>query len=197
MTDEGNRYSEELIMKLLSEQRHDWLNHLQVIISYLKMGREEQAVTYIQELTRELSTESRVAHLGYPPLVIYILLFNTLHPQLKMEVEIPGPFRLEQLPVAGKEIYGWIRGICEVYHDYSSAETEPDSLYLTICKRDQDVLFSVDYEGNLKDEQASEQLLKKWIERINLGGGQVVTFIHNGQESVIEWKVKLSQEVHA
>ncbi|MDF2636453.1 MAG: signal transduction histidine kinase regulating citrate/malate metabolism, partial [Pelosinus sp.] len=40
----------EEIVTLLRKQRHDFVNHLQVIHAMLQMGRREKALLYIEEL---------------------------------------------------------------------------------------------------------------------------------------------------
>ena len=40
-------------VNLLKIQRHDFVNHLQVIHALLQLGRTEKALTYIEELTKD------------------------------------------------------------------------------------------------------------------------------------------------
>ena len=39
--------------ELLRIQRHDFINHLQVIHALLQLGRTEKALTYIEELAKD------------------------------------------------------------------------------------------------------------------------------------------------
>lgn len=41
------------IINLLKIQRHDFVNHLQVIHALLQLGRTEKALTYIEELAKD------------------------------------------------------------------------------------------------------------------------------------------------
>ncbi|MBP2625986.1 MAG: hypothetical protein H6Q68_697 [Firmicutes bacterium] len=41
------------IVKLLKIQRHDFVNHLQVIHALLQLGRTEKALIYIEELAKD------------------------------------------------------------------------------------------------------------------------------------------------
>lgn len=43
----------EEIVTLLKKQRHDFVNHLQVIHAMLQMGRGEKALLYIEELAKD------------------------------------------------------------------------------------------------------------------------------------------------
>ena len=44
---------DEEIVNLLKIQRHDFVNHLQVIHALLQLGRTEKALTYIEELAKD------------------------------------------------------------------------------------------------------------------------------------------------
>jgi sensor histidine kinase regulating citrate/malate metabolism len=48
----------EEIVTLLRKQRHDFVNHLQVIHAMLQMGRREKALLYIEELAKDPSLVS-------------------------------------------------------------------------------------------------------------------------------------------
>ena len=49
---ENHEMSAESIA-LLKIQRHDFVNHLQVIHALLQLGRTEKALTYIEELAKD------------------------------------------------------------------------------------------------------------------------------------------------
>jgi len=47
-------------VNLLKIQRHDFINHLQVIHTLLQLGRTQKAITYIEELSKNPSLVSAV-----------------------------------------------------------------------------------------------------------------------------------------
>lgn len=49
---ENNEVGAESV-NLLKIQRHDFVNHLQVIHALLQLGRTEKALTYIEELAKD------------------------------------------------------------------------------------------------------------------------------------------------
>lgn len=51
---ENHEVSKESI-ELLRIQRHDFINHLQVIHALLQLGRSEKALKYIEELAKDSS----------------------------------------------------------------------------------------------------------------------------------------------
>lgn len=62
------------MMELISIQRHDFLNHFQVISGLLQMNREEQAREYINNAARDITRLSRVVHLKVPEAAAVVLL---------------------------------------------------------------------------------------------------------------------------
>ena len=53
------------IIKLLRIQRHDFLNHLQVIRAMIQLGRNERALKYIEKLAHDPEMISNVLK-AYP-----------------------------------------------------------------------------------------------------------------------------------
>ena len=53
---------------LLSRQRHDYANHLQVIKGYLELGMPERALEYVDSVAGELARESHLFN-SAPPVV--------------------------------------------------------------------------------------------------------------------------------
>lgn len=49
---DNHEVSEESV-NLLRIQRHDFVNHLQVIHALLQLGRTQKALTYIEELAKD------------------------------------------------------------------------------------------------------------------------------------------------
>jgi len=59
---ENNQVCEEL-ERLLRVQRHDFINHLQVIHAMLQLGRAEKALMYIDDLAKDSSLVSDQLHM--------------------------------------------------------------------------------------------------------------------------------------
>lgn len=59
----NNEVCPELV-RLLKVQRHDFINHLQVIHAMLQLGRAEKALKYIEDLAKDqtLITDQMALH---------------------------------------------------------------------------------------------------------------------------------------
>lgn len=196
--DERNQFQwEEKLIEVLADRRHTWLNHLQVMLSFLKLGREKDAEQYIHDLTQELIQESHLSQLGHAMWAEYLLTFNTFHPDLKLEVEIPAPFRLYTLNVDAERLVECMRGILETYSQHVCKGAVPAHIYLTLVKREEELVCSFDFNG-CYDYQSCDSHLKKWLKIIESRGGTVESYIHRPDESYLEFKLSFqSNEVHA
>ncbi len=58
---------------ILREQRHDILNHFQVVLGYLQMNNHERAVSYMRHVTSEMGISSNIIGLENYPLSILLL----------------------------------------------------------------------------------------------------------------------------
>lgn len=64
------------VVRLLSHQRHDFLNHLQVVSGFLDLGQPQKASVYLQEVLKEIDAEREIFK-AYEPevaLLLYVLL---------------------------------------------------------------------------------------------------------------------------
>lgn len=62
------------IIHLLKTQRHDFINHLQVLQGYLQLGKTEMAARYLQDVSREMVESGWVFQLPWPELAAVLLL---------------------------------------------------------------------------------------------------------------------------
>lgn len=185
---------EQIVTEILSHQRHDWLNHLQILSSYLKLGRYEALDHYIENLSHDMVRESHVAQLGYPPLVVYLLSYNALHPELKLEVELPVPMKLVSSSLAEKT-HKWIEEIMEGYRSHAGTEGEANHLLLSIEKREQHLFFSFQFTGSLKEGWQSS--LEALIREVKQQGGHVCRNWQGSQEYIFEFETAIeANEVH-
>jgi len=62
------------LLSAIRAQRHEFLNHLQVIMGLVQLGKKEEAVAYIKEISAALMESGRAAHLPWPELAAAMVL---------------------------------------------------------------------------------------------------------------------------
>ena len=93
----------EIEQRLLSEmlqwyrlQRHDYLNHWQVIMGYLQIGRPEQALKYMRDTVAGSQEEQKIGHLAEPSLAAILLGLQIRLSQSGITVTIDFPEEMKQ-----------------------------------------------------------------------------------------------------
>jgi len=61
------------IMFLLRRQRHDFINHIQVISGYIQLKKSEQALAYLKQVQVQMDKTGRLMHLAHPDLALISL----------------------------------------------------------------------------------------------------------------------------
>jgi len=61
------------LITFIREQRHEFLNFLQVVLGYCQLGKYERVENYIKELQNELSMDSALFRLDFDELILLLL----------------------------------------------------------------------------------------------------------------------------
>jgi len=65
--------TQQFFLNVLSHQRHDWMNDLQLIFGYAKMGKLERVEEIVVRVSSDMHKESRIAKIGLSELVFYLM----------------------------------------------------------------------------------------------------------------------------
>jgi len=64
------------LIYLIRTQRHDFINHLQVIMGYLQLNKVDTAIKYIKNTSAELQEVGRLMQTAWPELPVILMLKN-------------------------------------------------------------------------------------------------------------------------
>lgn len=176
------------LLEVLSYQRHDILNHMQVLLGYLKLGRYEQCEEYINRFIQSAHRDSLVSALGHDELAAFLLTFNAFHKNITLEVEIPVPFSFSEMQNGGENVCQWILSLVKAIGNHNDNNCgEPGHLILTMHKDGDCLLISTDYNGVLDEKwEESFSALKK---KATQCGGQLINYEYRERELYIDWEV--------
>ena len=88
----------------LRAQRHDFLNHIQVVYSLLEMGESEEAADYLERVYSQLRTVSKVMRTGVTAFNALLQVKNAACEERGIHLELDIRTALEGLPVPPWEI---------------------------------------------------------------------------------------------
>lgn len=177
------------LIEVINHQRHDWLNHIQVLLGYLKLQKYDLCEEYMYRVIKEANRDTLVARLAHPSLVAYLLSFNALHKEVVLDVEIPAPFSLLDRPDLGDCIFH----VVETYRRHAQANTEPNTLLLTLTYDGEHLHGVADYAGRL-DAAGMKQTLATIEQDVTALGGRFAMDIHTDEESVMECIIPFTAE---
>ncbi|WP_179218704.1 Spo0B domain-containing protein [Saccharibacillus sp. O23] len=101
---------QSFFLGVLSHQRHDWMNDLQLIYGYAKMGKSERIEEIVTRVSESMHTESRIAKLGLPELVFYLMTFKGENREIALHIEADSELRYDG-SLAVREEEGLIRAV--------------------------------------------------------------------------------------
>lgn len=84
----------EQAKEIISMQRHDWMNHIQVLMGYLSMKRTDPMKTYIEQLVRKAHRERRVSEFRYAPLAVTLLTLPHRFKSWQIDVQVDESIKL-------------------------------------------------------------------------------------------------------
>jgi hypothetical protein len=83
-----NNWEFDYAMEQLRLQRHDFMNFLQVIYGYLQINKPQEAINYIKEVNRKMTTLSQIFNLECPFLALFLQDLIMSCSKLNIEVEL-------------------------------------------------------------------------------------------------------------
>lgn len=133
---------------ILSRQRHDWMNHIQVLMGYQTLGKSEKLTPYLQKLVEGLIQERNISEISYAPLAVYLLTLPHRFQNGNVEVIVPNGFQLpthqdeRRLLNILKVLFSWLEKQGGVESDWSFIELKfalvESQLYLFITIKNEE-----------------------------------------------------------
>lgn len=154
----GSGLSEGFLLRLLGKRRHDLINHLQIILGALAIGRPEDAKESLKRLVDELKQEHHLSNLRDPSFSTFLFAYPILYPDIQFSVEMPIPVTLPdsfEERKGGEHLSHLLQWIGE--HAMISDQGRL-SLLFRVEKGERGMpLFTVDYVGTLIGDVRSEE----------------------------------------
>jgi len=147
------------MVNIFREQRHDFLNHFQVLLGYLQLNKPDRAAQYIKQITGEMQELSPVTKLENPYLVTALLLVL----QKSKNVGIQLTFHVENQVSLCQDCYecitdGITRMIERIIQYLSAGSGEDRRIDITLKEIDHTIVMVISGSDILLDKDSIEQL---------------------------------------
>lgn len=113
-TEQARVREADRIKQILSRQRHDWMNHVQVLMGYDALQKYERFKPYLQTLVQNANHERMISEIRYSPLAVAFLTLSHRYRQWELEVEVDTSFQLpsqkdeQNMLHIVEEIFPWL-----------------------------------------------------------------------------------------
>lgn len=187
MGDERRLFTQQTdqLLDLLNRQRHDWLNHVQVLLGYLHLNRTEQGVSHLKRIAQMAMQESMVARLNSSLLSVFFLTFNALNKDMLLEVDVCNHVDLTRIALDEKQLFQLVSEIlCTANDHVDQSGYEPASMQVTLTTGESGVHFRFDLAGELSASGLEE--LEKLVRKSEQSTVEVTEWIHTEEEWVLD-----------
>lgn len=157
-------------IETLSHHRHDWMNELQILYGYLRLGKPDKAVAVVDRIRRRMEQDSRISRLGAPKLAAFFLSFRTVCDTMRLEVDVEEGFGVKDLGLDGERLTSAVIGLVNVMRFRAVASMDEENvLRLDFRSEGRQARLVMTYEGKL----AAEDSLAAELERVLNGFGRL------------------------
>ncbi|HBT47152.1 MAG TPA: hypothetical protein DEA73_04605 [Peptococcaceae bacterium] len=127
----------EAFLRLLRAQKHDFLNHLQVISGFLQLGKPERALAYTKEVVARLGRNGRLMRLRQAELALLSQFKLEEAAQRQIRVEVEMDTEMEDLALGGEQAAGLMELAWELILAAVEAEEREGTVRLEIRKAEE------------------------------------------------------------
>lgn len=128
LTTEKDFQEASKIKQVLSRQRHDWMNHIQVLMGYQSLKKYDRISRYLQKLVQEARHERNISEIQYPPLAVMLLTLSHRYGQWNWKVRIGDDFQLphieeeKHLLYILEQVISWLEKQGKDYSEWTSVD---------------------------------------------------------------------------
>ncbi|HWO55767.1 Spo0B domain-containing protein [Paenibacillus sp. FSL M7-1455] len=174
---------EESAIRTLNHHRHDWMNDLQILYGYIRLGKIDKAVECVERIKVRMNRESKISKLGIPSLVFFLQSFRTANSDLELEVDVDQDIQLDKLsPRDGADLAAVIMETVRAYQAGGKASwADTRKLYLSLRQNGPEIVVGFEGEGPMGDPE----LLKQQIYNVVQGKRMKAEQLHPSQASFL------------
>ncbi|GIP16906.1 hypothetical protein J40TS1_25480 [Paenibacillus montaniterrae] len=149
---------------VMNHHRHDWMNDLQVLFGYIRLGKHEQVAEYVERIKGKMLAESCISKLKEPHLVHYLFGFRSMPSSFHLEVGFEYENEHDVIQLDDEQSGELIIQILAAYRLYASKDTTEEQVLRLVFHKQQDGLhIRFNYNGSLNNEQLWAQKIEQQL----------------------------------
>lgn len=135
-----------MFLEIMSLQRHDFLNHMQVISGLVQLNKIDKVKEYINQVSLIFEKQSKVSHLSLPEVSAVLLIVQYLADKHQIEILCDINTKLVDCAIPGKVLGNALEEILEQSLEYLLPLGLTDrSLKISITESEKKYLFKISF----------------------------------------------------
>lgn len=172
------------IVELLSLNRHDFMNHLQVILGYTSLKKTESISKYVTKIYNRTKEYSMVTSFVNANLAAYFYLFPVNYPKLSIDLELVEGLQVQEKLVDGDWVTETLNGFLNIFHQVVENNVESNYLYISVVGVEDKIIFIFEFVGFIENDNLDK--IAKLGEDFNKNKGLFQIDLHNEEEFIME-----------
>ncbi|MEF2968030.1 Spo0B domain-containing protein [Paenibacillus sp. M1] len=168
----------------LGHHRHDWMNDLQVLYGYIRLGKYDKLAGCVERIKERMAEDSKISRLGIPSLVFFLHSFRELNKSVQLEVCVEDDLQLGDL-LAAEDAEEFTEAITAAIRAYQfsgrSSWGETLRLKLSLGREGGEVLAVFEREDGASD---NADILKRHLEEWHSGRSVLAERADSGPSSM-------------
>jgi hypothetical protein len=157
----------ERIRRISSIKRHDWMNHIQVLMGYLMMKKEDRLKAYMQKLVERAGHERNLSESRYAPLSASLLILDDRFKDWEIEWNVPKAIRFSEV-AAEKKLFQLLETLFQFLEAKGEAEKGYGKLQISLVQNDPWVHVKINWQLDelpFRIAETDEKTLKNKLQR--------------------------------
>jgi len=136
------------ILQLMKIYRHDWQNHLQIILGYVSLKKYDQIPKYIAKVNQFAKQLSIMSSFNNTSLSVFLYMIPVNYPKLSYELEIT-----EGAQILTKEnsfddlVLRSLKSLLDIFYETLEYNLT-HNLIITLTSSNDKVIINIEFEGN-------------------------------------------------
>ncbi|TCS78760.1 Spo0B domain-containing protein [Tepidibacillus fermentans] len=172
------------LISLLRNYRHDWLNHLQVILGYVSLKKLDKISSYIMQVHEEARQHTLISKLKHKDLAVFLYMIPIEYPNIQIQLELANDLPEIDFREEGTWILQTLQSIFSLLQQQSIDQHYIYSSILSMNRLEKQIVVNIELEGNLTSYHES---ITQIGEQVKQQGGQFFIDLYNEQEFMMEF----------
>ncbi|GAB6180008.1 hypothetical protein JCM14036_13270 [Desulfotomaculum defluvii] len=136
------------LLEIIQVQRHDFLNHLQVISGLLQLNKGERVRDYINQVCKQYENCSRITRIKSPEILAVLLVGSNEANKCQIDIQFDIQTNLASLNVPGEVVASALkRCINQALKFLAPPEVSDRRMRLTISEGEKKITIKLDFPG--------------------------------------------------